>query len=227
MKILSFDISTPVISIAVSEDDKIITYRNIKPNTRISNVFLSTIVQVLEKKNLSIEDMDAFVVGLGPGSFTSLKVGVACAKGLSFARNKPVVGISSLDAIAYGVEAKDVTVICDARRNLFYQASYHRKDGNFKCKGGYHLSDMETIFKRVTKTTTFVGDGIDLIKEDIQKKFKNISFAKKNFWAPQAKNLIPLAFKRLQNNEVDDVEALVPLYLYKEDWQVTKSKKKK
>src|SRR3989339_493000 len=127
MKILAVETSTKHLSIAVAEDDKILVSRNVPPKKDLSLSITFDIERVLQKAGVFLHDIDAYVVGLGPGSFTSLRVGLSMLKAFIMVNDRLVVGIPSLDVIAMNVRSPEpvqVCVISDARRNLLYSCLY-------------------------------------------------------------------------------------------------------
>ncbi len=120
MYFLSIESSAKNFALAVSHDDKVLRFRNVISNKVLENSIITAIDKLLLSAGLDLNKLDAFAIGLGPGSFTSLRVGLSTVKAFAFALNKPVVGICTLDTIAEGVKDADcdeVCVIVDARRN--------------------------------------------------------------------------------------------------------------
>jgi len=230
MNILSLETSTRQFSLAISREEKILIQKNMILNGVLSSSIIPSIEKLLKSAKLSFEKIDGFVIGLGPGSFTSLRVGLSTVKALSFATRKPVVGIASLDALALGVLSPAQTRICalaDARRNLVYSCLYENKKGRLKRISDYSLSSVKDLVKKINRETLFVGDGIKLFREEISKLISEretlkIDFAPEKFWYPQAKYLAALAAKRFQQKKYDDPDRLVPLYLYPDNCQVTR-----
>jgi tRNA threonylcarbamoyladenosine biosynthesis protein TsaB len=152
-----------------------------------------------------------------------LRVGLATVKGLAFAANKPVVGISSLDILAMNIEQENAKIcaLCDAKRKLVYACVYEKKDSVLIKKSGYFLESIDEALKRVKGKIVFIGDGVQLFRDNINKN-KNINptFVDKRLNLPQARRLIPLALERFQKGKIDNVADLVPLYLYPEYCQV-------
>ena len=228
MNILSMDTSTKTFSLAVSSNEKILSFKHIKLKKVLSQSIMPAIDDILKKSKLKVSQLDGFAVGLGPGSFTSLRVGLSTIKGLSYATQKPVVGISSLEVIASGLEAHDQTicVLCDAKRNLVYSNFYQYQNNSLKPIKKYMLTDLKNILKFIKEDVYFVGDGLFLYEQEIKKwgkvKKLKISFAKESQYYPKARNLAKLALKRFKANKLDKVESLVPMYLYPEDCQVQK-----
>ena len=221
MKILAIDTSTHYLSMAVVKENKILAHRNIKLRKILSSSIILEIERILKKAKFSLSGLDGFAVGLGPGSFTSLRVGLSTIKAFSFALEKPVVGISSLDVLAMNVkEDGSICVLSDAKRNLLYAAFYEKKNGEIERKSDYLLVSLENLEERISTETILVGDGINILGQATEKIKGKLTSPSQ--WRPQAKNLALLALKRFERKEFDDVDKLVPLYLYPEDCQVVK-----
>ena len=251
MKILSLESSTKHFSLAVSREDCLLASKNIFLKKVLSHSIIPGISQVLKKSNVKFNQLDGFAVGLGPGSFTSLRVGLATVKGIAFASKKPVVGISSLDILAMNVELSmefcnaqsrfsplekiggmkadspaKICTIADAKRNLVYGCLYEKKRGELKRKSKYMLVGINEWLDQVKGQIFFIGDGIKLYRDTIEHTSKRGTFTpifvEEKFWYPQAIQLALLAFKRFQKGKIDPIDRLVPLYLYPEDCQVRK-----
>ena len=222
MNILALDTSSKHFSLAVAKDGKTLCYRSILLKKVLSDSIMPAIQGILKKSGLTLAKLDGFAVGLGPGSFTSLRVGLSTVKGLAFALKKPVVGVSSLDVLALNVkEDGQVCVVCDAKRNMAYACLYQKKGGALKRKSKYLLTDIENVLKQIKGEATFVGDGVPLFREAIEKATGiKAHFAGEKQMYPQAKHLVALAMKRFEAKEYDKAESLVPLYLYPKDCQV-------
>ncbi|MBI5150264.1 MAG: tRNA (adenosine(37)-N6)-threonylcarbamoyltransferase complex dimerization subunit type 1 TsaB [Candidatus Omnitrophica bacterium] len=224
MNILALDTSSKHFSLAVAKDGKVLYSRSIFLKKVLSDSIMPAIQGILKKAGLTLAKLDGFAVGLGPGSFTSLRVGLATVKGLAFALKKPVVGIPSLDILALNVkEDGQVCVVCDAKRNMAYACLYQKKGNVLKRKSKYLLTDIQNVLKQVQGEVTFVGDGVPLFQEAIGRAAGiKARFTGGKQMYPQAKHLATLALKRFESKEYDAAESLVPLYLYPEDCQVTK-----
>ena len=223
MKILSIDTSTSRLSLAIGTEERVCAYRNHTLGRRLSRVFLNKVESFLKQQNLDFKDIDLFCVGLGPGSFTSMRVGIASLKGLAFALKKPVVGVSTLEAIALSVgEHASIYVINDARRNLLYTGKYTFLHGQLEAQREERLISIDDVLAEVSEPTIFVGSGVDLH----MKELKNCSYAEKLIadekkCFPQARFLHVLGVQKYQNQKAgDDVALLTPSYLYSQDCQV-------
>jgi len=226
MNYLAIDSSTHIFSIAVLRNGKVAASSNFKLGRILSESMIPKIDSILKRANLPLSKIDGFVLGLGPGSFTSLRVGLSTIKGLAFATKKPVFSIGSLDLVAANVknDARQICVMMDARRGLVYGCVYVNKNGVLKKKGKYHLCPIEEMIEKLGKDVIFVGDGIAVFKDEIEtlckKKKINFHFEDEKKWYPKAKSLFPLTEEKIKSKKADDIAKLVPIYLYPQDCQV-------
>ena len=102
MYFLSFETSTKIFSLAVSKDEKVLRYRNLKSALVLEDSILPTVDKMLDSAGIKFSQIDGFAIALGPGSFTSLRVGLSTVKAFAMSTAKPVVGIPTLDIIAHG-----------------------------------------------------------------------------------------------------------------------------
>jgi tRNA threonylcarbamoyladenosine biosynthesis protein TsaB len=222
MKILAIESSTKNFSLAVCEGEKILVSRNMVLRHVLSSSIVPAIRTVLKRAGLSLHDCDAFAVGLGPGSFTSLRVGLSTVKGLAFATQKPVIGIPSLDTLAangYDEDVRQICVICDARRDRVFGCVYRKETDIWQRVTEHLLVRPEELLTMVDGAALFIGDGIALYREIIFQKAE-AQLAPEKLWYPRASRMIPVAIQRLRYQQFDDLDQLVPLYLYPQDCQV-------
>lgn len=226
MNILAIETSTKNFSLAVAKDAKKIIQRSIRLKGVLSTSIIPAIEGILKRSDLSLNDLDGLAVGLGPGSFTSLRVGLSTVKGLAFALGKPVVGIPSLDVLAMNLKnppVRQICVLCDAKRNLVYACFYHKIGDSLFKKSAYLLIGIEELLGKIKADTVFIGDAIPLFKEKILKAAGDrVFFADVKDWYPQAKELVSLSRDRFQKRKFNPLDNLVPLYLYPKDCQVSR-----
>ena len=128
MKILALDSSGLVASVAVVEDDILVAEYTMNYKKTHSQTLLPMLDEVKKAISLDLNSIDAIAVAAGPGSFTGLRIGSATAKGLGLALDKPLIGIPTVDALAYNLyDTAPDTLICpimDARRKQVYTGIY-------------------------------------------------------------------------------------------------------
>lgn len=223
MKILAIDTTTKFLTIAIYIDGKVGEY-NLEVGRHLSNLITLSIKRVLDAVNLEVKDIDYFACGLGPGSFTGIRIGVATIKGLSWIRNKPVIGISTLDILAQNVKDTDKQIIpvIDAKRNLVYSAIYKKKSGLLKRIGAYLLVSKEELCKRAGKNSIILGDAISLYGDSFVKNIKGAQILDKDYWYPKAHNLIALTLEKIKAKKFKDAFNIKPIYLYPKECQIKK-----
>ncbi|AEH44002.1 peptidase M22 glycoprotease [Thermodesulfatator indicus DSM 15286] len=182
---------------------------------------------LLKQLKLDLKDLAAIGIGLGPGSFTGLRIGLATAKGLHLASGLPLIGISTLEALAYSliISEKPVCALLDARRNQVYTAIYQPKDEGLEEIMPPALLTPEKLAKRIKEPTYFVGDGAKvynaLFQEMLGDKFL---LAPPNLRHLRAANVAFLARKRYLDGEIDDPFKLLPIYLRPSEAELKKVK---
>lgn len=230
MYFLSFETSTKIFSIALSRDAKVLRYRNIKAALVLEDAILPAMDKLLGSAGIKFDQIGGFAIALGPGSFTSLRVGLATVKAFAAATGKPVVGIPTPDIIAgavHGISCDEICVINDARRNKVYACLYGA-DG--RRKSDYALASLEDILGKVRGTTLFTGDALCMYRQNIEQAYRQrvrgntahkCLFAQEKYWYPQSKVMAGMAYERFAGKQYDHAASLVPLYLYAQDCQVS------
>ena len=130
MRILALDSSGLVASVAVVEDAELRGEYTINYKKTHSQTLLPMLEEIVQSTGLDLKEIDAIAIAAGPGSFTGLRIGSATAKGLGLALKKPIVPVSTVDALAYNMYGTDCLVcpIMDARRNQVYTGIYEFKN---------------------------------------------------------------------------------------------------
>ena len=233
MKILYLDTSSKFLSLAVGRDDKVLARAHRKLDRKHSLQLVPLIDKVLKKAKVPLKKLDGFCVSKGPGSFTGLRIGITVIKGLAFVLRKPVVAIPSLDILAENIKKvkapkkkplpDEICPIVDARQNKVYACLYKAANGKIRRKSRYLLLSMEELLNKLKGEILFLGDGIALYCEEI-KKNKRIKpvFAEEKLWYPKASAAVSLALERFSAGKAEDVNSLVPFYLYPRECQIKK-----
>ena len=226
MKILGIDTTTRFLCLGIYNDNKVYEY-NLDLGRRLSSFVTPTIKRVLDALGWQIKDIDYFACGLGPGSFTGMRVGIATIKGLAFSLNKPVVGISTLDILARnaGITGAYVIPIVDARRNLIYCSIYRNKFGKLTRIKPYMLLTIDEFLEKtkLKDNAVILGDAISLYKQKILMHMKNVTVLDKDYWYPGGRNIINLAIERINSEKVNSASWIKPVYLYPKECQIRKN----
>ena len=222
MKILGVDTSTAVGSIGIIEDESVVAEYSLNIMAMHSARLMPAIDDMLKRAELTVRDIDAFAVAIGPGSFTGLRIGVATVKGLCYALNKPIVGIVTLDALAYNLRFVDKLIcpILDARRGEVYSAVYRSGDGLLR-QTDYLCTKIEALLEYLTEPTIFLGDGLPRYREIIVDTLKNNAIiAEPLLGFCRGAVVALLGYARLSKGESDDYFSLTPFYIRRPEAEV-------
>ncbi|MBF0254070.1 MAG: tRNA (adenosine(37)-N6)-threonylcarbamoyltransferase complex dimerization subunit type 1 TsaB [Candidatus Omnitrophica bacterium] len=222
--ILAFDTSGQSFVAAVSDPRGNLFESRTGDFARHSEIMFDAIRRLLDKSKCAFDDLDAIAVGLGPGSFTGIRVGVTAAKVLAYACGARLIGIPSLEIIARPAAggARPVCVVQDARRERVFTAAYQAK----RCVSRPQLKHTGDFLFGIKREWRYTGDGMALFGATLEKKLGRGGWVRdRRQWSPQAPALMALALERYRDKRFADPMRLVPLYLYEKTCNVTKPKK--
>lgn len=219
MIVLSIDSSSKVATVAILKDDVLLGEYILNDKREHSVILMPLIENLLKECNLTIDDIDGYVVSKGPGSFTGLRIGMATVKGMSFGNNKPYISISSLDALAYNLISFNgiICPIMDALRENVYTALYKNNNDSLEKIMDYTALDIDelvNLLKDKNEEVIFVGDGLYKHKKYICDNFPKAHFAPVHLNIIRASSLGELGLNLLKNGFCDDSNS-APIYLKK------------
>lgn len=225
MKILGIDTSTKFLSLSLYDDGKLAEY-SLEAGTRLSALLSLTIKRAVEALNWRMEGIDYFACGLGPGSFTGLRVGLATIKAMSWSLKKPIIGVPTLDIIARAALNFDTTVapIIDAKRGLIYTAFYRMHRRGMVRRTPYLLLTKQELAKKAKDNTVFMGDALVLYRDEILLRVNGARLLDKDYWFPLGHNLISLALEKIKEKKSDNPFDIKPIYIYPKECQIRKIK---
>lgn len=219
MLILALDTSTTSGSIALTRSGEVLAKVDESKVKAHAEWLMCAIDQLFSTVDETIGDVDLFAIGVGPGSFTGLRIGVSTIKGLAWSLDKPVVGVSTLRALAMNITAPG-TLLCpvlDARKKELYAALY--RVGGDKGELLELLSDSaiapKSLYDKISgiskgEEVLFLGSGLEKYAEDIERQVERATFAPEDSWLIRAVNIAKLA--TLEGAKRGSPQALVPLY---------------
>jgi len=221
MKILAIDSSTKVLCIGVYIDGAFFEY-NLDVGQKLSKLITISLYRILQVLKLELKDLNYLACGLGPGSFTGMRVAISTIKGLSLAFDKPIIGISSLDILAMnaGLTSEYIMPVIDAKRQLIYTSIFKNSSARLKRIAPFMLLTKDELLNKIKPDSIVFGDGLNLYKAELNKFSKNIKLLDNDFWYPNAGNLLRLALDRLKDNKNFDAHNIKPIYLYSKECQV-------
>lgn len=226
--ILAFDTATRSCSVALTRgglaDGEVLASQTVALETTHSRRLLSSIDWLLREAEATIADVAAVAFGLGPGSFTGLRIGMATAKGLCHGADKPLIGIPSLDAIGCAVESDDlVCVVLDARKHEVYRGFYRRgEDGRVARCGDFAVGRPETVARAISGSVVMAGDGVAAYASVWQELLGSRMRAAGPFLRyPSAAMVGLLAAASLAAGDVLDLDLATPLYVRASDAELS------
>jgi len=217
MIVLGIDTSGYANAVGVADGERILADSIFPARTDSLEKIISNIDSVLKEANLFLEDVQGFGVGLGPGSWTGIKVGVTVAKILAYSAGKTVCGVPTLEVLAYGARNKPgqiCPIIYAGTRDTVYAAFYRTENGVVSRVADYYVGDLPGLSKMVRESTVIVAAEAQsyrrLIGQAIGSADIDIQAVE---GVPRGAVVALLAAARLERGESDDVLSLEPLYL--------------
>lgn len=230
MKILAIDTATHTGSVALTDDGAVLAEYSLLSEETHSRRLLQAVDYLLARTGLVWEGIDGLAVTIGPGSFTGIRIGLATVKGLAMATGRPVVGISTLDALAANLFStfSPIFPVIDARKKEVFTAVYYpdQEGRPVKASPEMVLSPGDLV-ARIKERVILIGDGVcsygQFFKEALGDK---AVFAPGPLSFIRASNVAFLAAERFRSGQQDDVATLVPVYIRPSEAEMKWAEKK-
>ena len=211
--ILNIETSTKACSVSLNLNGNLISCEDIVGSGfSHSEKLLPFISQTIEKSKIKMSDLSAVAISMGPGSFTGLRIGVSTAKGICYALGIPLIAVSTLQAMAFGMAKKIKSELycpmIDARRMEVYSAFYDLEN-NLVRKIQADIVNESSYLNFLNNDVVFFGDGSLKIQEII--KHKKATFV--SDFHPSAKFIGDLSYEKFRNSDFVDVAYFEPYYL--------------
>ena len=214
MLILAFESSARAASVALVEDGRLISQYSQCSGLTHSRTLLPMAEDMLKNAELTLDKVDLFAVAHGPGSFTGIRIGVSTVKGLAWAADKPCVGVSTLEAMAWhGLAAGGlVCPVMDARRSQVYNALFKVENGRpvRLCEDRpIALSQLAEELRALNTPAFLIGDGAELAEKYLREQGLACTVAPENLRWQSAWGVAMAAMDKIPGN----ADALLPVYL--------------
>ncbi len=218
MKILALETSAKAVSAAITENGKVLASGYQDTGLTHSRTLMPIVEHLFKNTGMKLVDMDAVAVANGPGSFTGIRIGVSAAKGLAFGADKPLVGVSTLSAMARNVAFSDGLIVCamDARRNQIYNALFAAENGKITrlCPDrAISLEDLAKEIENDPRPKTIVGDGAHLCYDALTAADIVCRLAPPQLIMQNAMSVALEAELLAADGKAVDAQALEPVYL--------------
>jgi tRNA threonylcarbamoyladenosine biosynthesis protein TsaB len=222
--VLGIETSTPQTSVALGTEQGVMASTQLASEARQDRV-APILEHLLEWTGVELSHVGGVAVGVGPGLFTGLRVGVATGKTLAQVLSVPIVGITSLDVLAFGVRytRRLIGAVIDARRGEVFHALYRGVPGGVMRLGEYGVAPpghLAAELEAAREEVLLVGNGAILYRKELEAVGSGVEFASPPQAYPQASAMVELAVPRFIREETDRSFEVLPLYLRKSDAEI-------
>lgn len=224
--LLALDTSTRTIGLSLYTDSQVLG-EFIWTSPDYHTVELApAVAELLEKSRVSVGELAALAVALGPGSFTGLRIGLALAKGLVLAQKIPLVGVPTLDILAAAQPLTDpdlnLAAILQAGRGRFAVGWYRVQEGHWQANAQLEVLTLDQLIERIQSPTLVCGEFTDderlqLLRKRDRKTNPNIHLASPALSLRRPSFLAELGWQRWRAGQLDDPASLSPIYLHYND----------
>ena len=221
MKLLAIESSGLVASAAVFADDTIVAEFTVNNKQTHSQTLLPMIDQVVTMSGIDLKEIDAIATTSGPGSFTGLRIGAATAKGLGLALHKPIVPITTLEALAFRLAGREGNIcpMMDARRQQVYTGIYEF-DGNelrvLEDQMAVSIEELGEKLKQYSRPVVFLGDGVPVFRKRLVTEImpeSDLHFAPASMNRQRAASVGSLAIRYYEEGKTETAVEHQPDYL--------------
>jgi len=215
---LAIDTATGTASIALSSQGKVLAELTWHAGQNHTVELMPNLTNLLHRSGITVKELSALIVAKGPGSFNGLRVGVSTAKGLAFALGIPVVGISTLEVMAYpyAVTSQPVCPILGAGRGEIAVALFRKRRGKWQQLFEEQTTTVELLVSRIKGRTIFCGEISPEVASEIKERLGSSALiADGAAGLRRAGYLAELGWRRIKEGDTDDPATLQPLYLRK------------
>jgi len=216
MIILGIETSTMQGGVALLSEEGLIAESFLSVEATHSERLLPAVDRILAEAKLGLGELHGFAVAIGPGSFTGLRIGLSTAKSLSLATGKPLVGLPTLEAIAFGLPfcRWQICPLLDARKKEVYCALFRFQDETLLRIMEDSALTVEALVEKITEPTVFLGDGLKTYGEVLTRCLGKLALfppLARRFGSAAA--VAELGLRRLLRGERDEAGSLVPRYI--------------
>ena len=214
MTILGLETSTAVCSVGLFREKKPGIEMSLRESHIHSEKLLTLIQEVLRAEETTLQQLDAIAVSIGPGSFTGLRIGLSTAKGLSFALEKPIIAISTFEAIAEAgrrkhPEASSVLVLIDAKKDEWYVGRFLATEEKMEESGGVEIKVLREALSAAKSSTLVLTDSVEVVRQQLK---ENLA-VEDALLCCRGDIVALLGERKALKQEFADVANLEPMYL--------------
>lgn len=230
MIVLGIDTATRQTSVALGTERGTTAQLSLAVGRSHQEILVPAIEHLLQWSEGSLSHLGGIAVGIGPGLFTGLRVGVETARTLAQVLTAPIVGISSLDVLAFSLRdaRRTIGAVIDARRGEVFFGLYRPTPGGVSRASEFMVLSPDALTAELEargEEVVLVGDGALRYQRELASLGGRVEFASASLAYPQAASLVELAIPRLEREEFDRAFEVLPLYLRKSDAEISWDKR--
>ncbi len=214
--LLAVDTSTSWIGLALYDGVRVLGEMTWQSRSHHTVELSPGVNELLQRCGVETADLQALGVALGPGSFTSLRIGLALVKGMALALRIPVVGVPTLDALVAAQPVRDAQLVAllQAGRGRLAGVWYEVQDGKWKARSEPRITTAEELVLKLNKPTLVVGELSADERQVLSRRRKNAIMASPAQSLRRPGYLAEIAWERLRQGQADEVISLAPIYLH-------------
>ena len=218
MRILAFETSAKAASVALLHDGVLLGEYMQNSGQTHSRTLMKMAQDLLQNCDLKASDIDSVACAAGPGSFTGVRIGLAAAKGFAWGREIPLIGVSTLEAMARNVAAAD-GIYCaamDARRDQVYTACFAMENGVFRRlteDRAISIQELQQTLSEFERNIYLVGDGAALCYSAMSTDITGLKLLPEHMRMQRAAGTALLAWEKVQNGQIIPAGDVQPNYL--------------
>jgi tRNA threonylcarbamoyladenosine biosynthesis protein TsaB len=223
--VLGIETSTPQTSVAFANEHGLIAATAVSAGRTHHETVLPAIEQITKWTGVELANVAGVAVGIGPGLFTGIRVGVEIAKSLAQTLQIPILGVPSLDILAFDVRhaRRTIGAAIDARRGEVFACLYDPVPGGVARRGEFMVLSPEQLAAELQATgedVLLTGNGATLYRQQLEEVGGKVEFASQAGAHPQATALVELALPQFAREEHDPLFEVAPIYLRKSDAEI-------
>jgi len=216
MMILGLETSTAVCSVGLFRDGNPGLEQSLRESHIHSEKLLTLVQDVVRSAGIALHQLDAIAVSIGPGSFTGLRIGLSTAKGLSYALDKPLIAVSTFEAMAEAGRQRHqsselITVVIDAKKDEWYVGQFQVVNGRLTETGPVVVMSLDDLVHLVSadRPSLVLTDNVDDIRRsiDVRVVVEDVQFC------CRGDVVASLGHAKVLKQEFSDASALEPMYL--------------
>lgn len=224
MLLLAIDTATPRVSVALGRDGRVIGDISLDGGRRHAEQLAPAVQYLCTEQRVELRQLAAIAIGLGPGLFTGLRVGVTTARVMAQSLRIPMIGVPSLDLIAYPLRytSRIVVPVVDARRHEVFFACYRPVPGGVQRITEYEVRSPDGLAGELAargEDALLAGDGALRYESELS-KLDRVELAGPGAALPSAAALVELATARYEREEFSPPADVHPLYLRRSDAEI-------